>query len=100
MKTIIKIIVLFVAVMAVSFIHSAVADAQPEQSEPCPPQSFVRDIDDTGAPICGQVTGCPYADSIPLDSPKCAPQVDNVQTSVANEVTELPEEPLSDYGGK
>ena len=33
----------------------------------CPTPSF-----DAGG-FCRTVTGCPYGDSIPLDSPKCAP---------------------------
>jgi len=43
-------------------------------ADKCPEGDFVRGFDkETGALVCGHVTGCPYGDSIPVDSPKCAP---------------------------
>lgn len=43
-------------------------------SDKCPPPKFVRGFDkETGAAICGYVTGCPYGDSIPL-GPECDKQ--------------------------
>jgi hypothetical protein len=59
-------------------ISTAMADA-------CPAPSFTRGIDkETGQPICGHVTGCPYGDSIPLgvECDKFAPV--NVNTSADN----------------
>lgn len=38
------------------------------------PTSTLIDYTDEGVAICRPApTGCPYGDSIPLDSPKCAP---------------------------
>lgn len=40
-------------------------------ADKCPAPSFTRGFDkETGAAICGHVTGCPYGDSIPL-GPEC-----------------------------
>lgn len=49
------------------------ADAMTIQS--CPAGSYeIGRKDPGGEPICKlEPTGCPYGDSIPLDSPKCAP---------------------------
>lgn len=48
---------------------------------------------DLQKPICkGPPTGCPYGDSIPLDSPKCAPPVEvenTTPTPVTTEDTEV-----------
>lgn len=45
----------------------------------CPAGSYPIDHKD-GAPICkAEPTGCPYGDSIPLDSPKCAPANNSVE---------------------
>lgn len=58
-------------------------------ADKCPPPSFIRGIDkETGAAICGTVTGCPYGDSIPL-GPECDKHI--------------PQEPQPepvDFGGK
>lgn len=43
------------------------------EPNPCPIGSYQIDVRD-GKPLCRlHPTGCPYGDSIPQDSPKCAP---------------------------
>lgn len=40
----------------------------------CPAGSYEIGREKDGNPLCKlEPTGCPYGDSIPLDSPKCAP---------------------------
>lgn len=61
----------------------------------CPAGTTIVDYKDDYRqdPICkGNPTGCPYGDSIPLDSPKCAPsdEVENTtDTPVSSEETEV-----------
>lgn len=43
-------------------------------------------------------TGCPYGDSIPLDSPKCAPQVDSQNDNVLYNAYEPTSEPDATVG--
>lgn len=47
-------------------------------ADKCPAGSYEIGIEkETGQAICKlEPTGCPYGDSIPLDSPKCAPPAD------------------------
>lgn len=41
-------------------------------ADKCPPGSYEIGREQNGAVICkNEPTGCPYGDSIPLDSPKC-----------------------------
>lgn len=48
--------------------------AQVPQISSCPDGSYEITREKTGDPICKlEPTGCPYGDSIPLDSPKCSP---------------------------
>lgn len=59
--------------MVVGFVgYTRNNDTAAAQSAPCSgPGQFVRGEDkETGEPICGTVTGCPYGDSIPL-GPEC-----------------------------
>lgn len=55
-------------------------------ADKCPEGYFERGFDkETGAAICGHVTGCPYGDSIPL-GPQCdkqAPQQPAATTETA-----------------
>jgi len=47
------------------------------EANPCPSGSYQIDVRD-GKPLCKlEPTGCPYGDSIPLDSPKCAAPVES-----------------------
>lgn len=54
--------------LGLTYVQSASAG----NSDPvCPAPQFLRGMDkETGAPVCGYVTGCPYGDSIPL-GPEC-----------------------------
>jgi hypothetical protein len=53
----------------------------------------------TGAAICKAApTGCPYGDSIPLDSPKCAPS--QSQASITSELPANDEQPVNEPFGK
>lgn len=73
-------------------------------ADKCPAPEFVRGYDkDTGAAICGYVTGCPYGDSIPL-GPECdkfAPQTQpDPQAPVINDAPVEAAAPTSCMGGK
>lgn len=57
-----KLVILIALALVFIFIFTSRAD-----SLECPPPSY-----DAGG-FCKTVTGCPYGDSIPIDSIKCAP---------------------------
>jgi hypothetical protein len=71
-------------------------------ADKCPNQGdFVRGYDkETGAVICGHVTGCPYGDSIPLgaECDKHAPLVQS--TTIEEPVTSPVDYPSEDFQGK
>lgn len=53
-----------------------VEQAQPQPAVQCPSGSYRIGGTDQ-QPVCkSEPTGCPYGDSIPLDSPKCAPSAE------------------------
>lgn len=51
-------------------------------SSPCPDGYYLQGYDHmTNKPACSPPpTGCPYAERIPKDSPKCVPQEYNIQS--------------------
>lgn len=56
----------------------------PEVPKECPAGTTLVDYEngDKQKPICkGEPTGCPYGDSIPLDSPKCVPPTEVENTT-------------------
>jgi hypothetical protein len=54
--------------------YSPTVEALPAPVQQCPAGSYDIGIEKDGSVICKlEPTGCPYGDSIPLDSPKCAP---------------------------
>lgn len=72
----------------------------------CPDGSYNIGIEKDGNPICKlEPTGCPWGDSIPLDSPKCAPPSDIIcnadwtdcKPKTESEATNVPA-PTSDTG--
>lgn len=88
------VITIVLAIVALWFVTASAAELQ------CPAGSY-----DAGGFCKNEPTGCPYGDSIPLDSPKCAPSpeeeiqlaengnIDN--TAIAEPVT-----PAEDNWGK
>lgn len=69
------IVALFISsifILAMSFVMPTKADGP---TATCPAGSYeIGRKEQGGDPICKlEPTGCPYGDSIPLDSPKCAP---------------------------
>lgn len=54
-----------------------VSAAEKPDAESCPVGTYDIGRDAAGSPVCkSEPSGCPYGDSIPLDSPKCTPPVD------------------------
>lgn len=52
----------------------------------CPDGQTLQGFDDSNNPICrAYPTGCPYGDSIPLDSPKCAPTTPEEKAAVGTQ---------------
>lgn len=64
-----------VGLVSVGAIVAPHADQSTAQTNAkCPAGSYYIGLEKNGQPICKlEPTGCPYGDSIPLDSPKCAP---------------------------
>jgi len=62
------------------------------QTTDCPAGSYSIGIEKNGEHICKlEPTGCPFGDSIPLDSPKCVPPADiecNADFTVCNPINE------------
>lgn len=59
------------------------------------PNEFVRGFDkETGAAVCGVVTGCPYGDSVPL-----GPECDKL-APVYNEAQAIAPAPADEFAGK
>ena len=68
---IIKLLVLAAVATTAMLLGGVGAEPTPET---CPAGSYEIDRKDDGSPLCRlEPTGCPYGDSIPLDSPHCAP---------------------------
>lgn len=58
-----------------TYVQQAMANS--DGSDGCPAGSYNIGESKNGEVICKlEPTGCPYGDSIPLDSPKCAPPAD------------------------
>lgn len=71
-----KKLLIAIAVFGASFgaMNFVSAYSSNNNGEQCLPGSYEIGRADDGSPICkAEPTGCPYGDSIPLDSPKCAP---------------------------
>jgi len=67
---------LVLVLSGVSFqtISKTLAEPVNEAQAGCPAGTYNMGSDKDGEYLCKlQPTGCPYGDSIPLDSPKCAP---------------------------
>ncbi len=45
-------------------------------------------------------TGCPYGDSIPVDSPKCVPPAEPAQEAPATTTNPVPDTELPEFKGK
>jgi hypothetical protein len=57
----------------------------------CPDGSYNIGITKDGSPLCKlEPTGCPYGDSIPLDSPKCAPSPEELAKQKESEPINVP----------
>ena len=57
----------------------------------CPDGSYNIGTKDGVNPICKlEPTGCPYGDSIPLDSPKCAPSPEELAKQKESEANNVP----------
>lgn len=64
----------------------------------CPSGSYEIGRSDNGYAICkNQPTGCPYGDSIPLDSPKCAPNTAEEVEAAKQAATPPQEQPVITY---
>lgn len=67
-------LVAYVAGLATPRPYIAALDGEQPAKATCPAGSYEIGIEKDGQPLCKlEPTGCPYGDSIPLDSPKCAP---------------------------
>jgi hypothetical protein len=74
MRSKIKVVLIVILAVALAWVaYNASVSAQ--EATYCPDGTYrIGDDKETGQPVCKQnPTGCPYGDSIPLDSPKCAP---------------------------
>lgn len=61
-------------ILAFAIITLKTAYAEPVQPPECPKGSYSIGITKDNQPLCKlEPTGCPYGDSIPVDSPKCTP---------------------------
>ena len=72
-------------------------------ADKCPTGSYEIGREHDGAAICHlEPTGCPYGDSIPLDSPKCAPSPEELaqQQAQAAEQQALDAMPVQEFEGK
>lgn len=93
-----------IVTFAIAIIAGGVVGFTSGKSEPasaangdgCPAGSYNIGISKDDQPICKlEPTGCPFGDSIPLDSPKCAPPADiecNADWTVCNPKTVAPVE--------
>jgi hypothetical protein len=65
---------LVILAVAVSGYHIEPNKTNAANGDGCPTGSYNIGISKDGQPLCKlEPTGCPYGDSIPLDSPKCVP---------------------------
>ncbi len=80
-----KLTLLAIAVVSPLIAYGAIILTVPNPVQPasaangdgCPTGSYNIGITKDGSPLCKlEPTGCPFGDSIPLDSPKCAPPAD------------------------
>lgn len=84
-----------------SAVHNVSATETYTGDATCPNGTYVIGYDkgDEGVPICKQnPTGCPYADSIPADSPKCGPP-ENQSTTGKDATPPDPNRPYYDAAG-
>lgn len=77
------ILIIILSICAATFIIR-VAYAEPMV---CPAGTY--NIGEKNSPLCKkEPTGCPYGDSIPLDSPKCAPPIEQQEVKKSTYVPE------------
>lgn len=71
---VVAMLVAYVAGLATPRPYISALDGEQPAKATCPAGSYDIGITKDGQSICKlEPTGCPYGDSIPLDSPKCAP---------------------------
>ena len=67
--------------------YEPVSRTEASNGDGCPDGSYNIGIEKNGEVICKlEPTGCPYGDSIPLDSPKCVPSPEELTKQKENEV--------------
>lgn len=87
-------IIIFILVIIIAALYITSANAEPVKT--CPAGSYDVGISKTNEPLCKlEPTGCPYGDSIPLDSIKCVAPVDEVKPVVLEIAPQLTIEEMS-----